>query len=69
VGGHVARLGDTRNLCHILAGNPGEKRPLGRHMPRRWDNIRKDLREVGRTLLTGYNYFRIGTSGELLWTS
>jgi hypothetical protein len=28
--GHMARLGEKRNACRILVGNPEGKRPLGR---------------------------------------
>jgi hypothetical protein len=44
--GHVARMGEKRNVCRILVGKPEEKRPLGRPR-RRWvDNIEIDLREI-----------------------
>jgi hypothetical protein len=45
--GHVARMGERRNVYRILAGKPERKRPLGR--PRRgWvDNIKIDLTEMG----------------------
>jgi hypothetical protein len=44
---HVARMGEKRNECRLLVGNPEGKRPLGRPR-RRWvDNIRMDLGEVG----------------------
>jgi hypothetical protein len=40
---HVARMGEKRNACRLLVGNPEKKRPLGRPR-RRWvDNIRIDL--------------------------
>jgi hypothetical protein len=46
-GGHVARMGKTRNAYRILVGKPEGKRPLGRPR-RRWvDNIKIDLRELG----------------------
>jgi hypothetical protein len=47
--GHVARMGEKRNLYRLLVGKPEGKRPLGR--PRRkWiDNIKKDLLEIGLT--------------------
>jgi hypothetical protein len=46
--GHVARMGAKRNACRILVGKPEEKRPLGRQR-RRWvDNIKIDLREIGK---------------------
>jgi hypothetical protein len=45
--GHVARIGEKRNVYGILAGKPERKRPLGRPK-RRWvDNIKIDLREIG----------------------
>jgi hypothetical protein len=31
--GHVARIGEGRNVCRVLVGKPGGKRPLER--PRR----------------------------------
>jgi hypothetical protein len=38
---------EKRNPYRILAGEPGEKRPLGRPRCRRVDNIKIDLREIG----------------------
>jgi hypothetical protein len=29
--GHVARMGEKRNVYRLLVGKPEEKRPLGRH--------------------------------------
>jgi hypothetical protein len=45
--GHVAHLGEGRDVYRVLVGRPRGKRPLGR--PRRgWeDNIKMDLREIG----------------------
>jgi hypothetical protein len=43
--GHVARMGEERNLYRVLMGKPEGKRPLGRPK-RRWDGIRMDLREI-----------------------
>jgi hypothetical protein len=34
-------------VYRVLVGKPEGKRPLGRPRPRREDNIRMDLREVG----------------------
>jgi hypothetical protein len=45
--GHVARMGDKRNACRILVGNPEGKRPLGRPRCRWMDNIKMYLREIG----------------------
>jgi hypothetical protein len=45
---HVERLGAKRNSYRILVGKPEGKRPL-RKRRRRWeDNIKMDLREMGR---------------------
>ena len=45
--GHVARMGEGREVYRVLVGKPEGKRPLGRPR-RRWnDNIRMDLQEVG----------------------
>jgi hypothetical protein len=45
--GHVARMGEERNVYKVLVGKPEGKRPLGRPR-RRWeDGIRMDLREIG----------------------
>jgi hypothetical protein len=45
--GHVARMGEERNVYRVLMGKPEGKRPLAR--PRhRWENgIRIDLSEIG----------------------
>jgi hypothetical protein len=45
--GHVARMGEERNVYRVLTGKPEGKRLLGRPR-RRWDDgIRMDLREIG----------------------
>ena len=45
--GHVARMGEEREVYRVLVGKPEGKSPLGRPR-RRWvDNIRMDLQEVG----------------------
>jgi hypothetical protein len=45
--GHVAHMGEERNMYKVLVGKPEGKRPLGRPR-RRWeDGIRLDLRETG----------------------
>jgi hypothetical protein len=45
--GHVARVGDERNVYRVLMGKPEGKRSLGRPR-RRWEyGIRMDLREIG----------------------
>ena len=45
---HVARMEEGRGVHKVLVGKPEGKRPLGRPR-RRWeDNIKTDLKEVGR---------------------
>ena len=45
--GHVARMGEEREVYRVLQEKPEGRRPLGRPR-RRWvDNIRMDLQGVG----------------------
>jgi hypothetical protein len=49
--GHVARMGEKRNVYSLLVGKPEGKRPLGRPK-RRWiDNIKMDLLEIGLNIV------------------
>jgi hypothetical protein len=41
--GHVARMGEKKNVCRIFVGKPERKRPVGRPGCRWEDNIRMDL--------------------------
>jgi hypothetical protein len=45
--GHVARMGEGRNVYRVLLGKPEGKRPLGRPMHRWEDGMKMDLREIG----------------------
>jgi hypothetical protein len=45
--GHVARMGEKRNVYRLLVGKPEGKRPLGRSRHRWVDNVKMDLLEVG----------------------
>jgi hypothetical protein len=45
--GHVARMGEKRNVYRLLVGKPEGKRPLGRWRSRWIDNIKMDLLEIG----------------------
>jgi hypothetical protein len=45
--GHVARMGEGRNLYRVLMGKTEGKRPLDRPRRRREDGIKMDLREIG----------------------
>jgi len=49
--GHVARVGHRRGVYRVLVGKPEEKRPLGRPRLRWEDNIKMDLRGVGRRVM------------------
>ena len=45
--GHVAHMGEEREMYRFLLGKPEGKRPLGRPRCRWLNNIRTDLQEVG----------------------
>jgi hypothetical protein len=49
--GHVARMGEKRNVCRLLVGKPEGKRPLGRPRRRCIDNIKMDLSEIGLSVV------------------
>jgi hypothetical protein len=63
--GHVARMGEKRNVYRILVGKPEGKRPLKRPRHRWADNNKMDLREIGwdRVDWIGLVWLRIGISG------
>jgi hypothetical protein len=49
--GHVARMGEKRNVYRLLVGKPEGKRPLGRPR-RRWiDNIKMYILEIGLSVV------------------
>jgi hypothetical protein len=66
MGGACSTKGKKTNTYRILAGNPEEKRSLGRPRRRLVDNIIMDLREMDGMVWTGLIWLRIGTSGGLL---
>jgi hypothetical protein len=45
--GHLARMGEKRNVYRLLVGKPEGKRPQGRSRCRSVDRIQMDLGEVG----------------------
>jgi hypothetical protein len=45
--GHVARMGEKRDVYRLLVGKSEGKRPLGRLRHRWIDNIKMDLSEIG----------------------
>jgi hypothetical protein len=54
--GHVARMGEGRDVYRVLIGRPKGRRPLGRPRHRWEDNIKIDLREIG---IDGENWIRL----------
>jgi hypothetical protein len=44
--GHVAQMGEKRNVYKLLVGKPKGKRPLGRPRHRWIDNIKMDILEI-----------------------
>jgi hypothetical protein len=64
--GHVAYLGEGRNVYRGLVGRYEGKRPLERPR-RRWEvGIKIDLRKIGWGVWSGFTWLRIGTVGGLL---
>jgi hypothetical protein len=49
--GHVALMGEKRNVYRLLVGKPEGKRPLGRPRCRWIDNIKMDLLEMGLNIV------------------
>jgi hypothetical protein len=45
--GHVARMGEKRNVYRLLVGKPDGKRPVGIPKHRWIDNIKIDVLEIG----------------------
>jgi hypothetical protein len=64
--GHVAHIGEGRNLYRVLLGKPEGKSPLGRPR-RRWENgIKWILRRLFGGVWFGFTWRRIGIVGGLL---
>jgi hypothetical protein len=62
--GHVARMGEGRDVYGVLVGKPEGKRPLERRR-RMWeDNIKLDLRERG---IDGTNWIRLAQDRIKWW--
>jgi len=56
-------MGERRGIYRLLERKHESKRPLGRPRPRREDNIKMDLQEVGWGVWTGSRWLRIETGG------
>ena len=50
--GHVARMEEGRSAFKILTSTPARKKLLERPRRRSEDNIRMDLKEIGRSINT-----------------
>jgi hypothetical protein len=65
--GHVARMGEGRNMYRVVAEKPEGKRPLERPRRRCEYGIRMDLREIDwGGGWSGFTWLRIGITGEVL---
>jgi hypothetical protein len=62
--GHVARMGEERNVYRVLVGKPKGQRPLERPRHRWKDGIKMDLREIDWG--GGFTWLRIAIIVELL---
>jgi hypothetical protein len=49
--GHVARMGEKRNVYRLLVRKPEGKRPLGRSRHSWIDNIKMNLLEIGLSVV------------------
>jgi hypothetical protein len=79
--GHVARMGEMRNVYKMLVGKPEWKRPFMRHRHRWNDTIKMDIKETGckdadwihlaqykiqlRDLVNTVIYFRVPKEAEI----
>jgi hypothetical protein len=64
--GHVACMGEERNVYRVLMGKPEGKTPLGRPRCRWKDRIRMDLRETGWGSVDWVQLAQDRTGGGLL---
>jgi hypothetical protein len=62
--GHVACMGEGRNLYRVLVGNLEGKRPLDRPRPRWEDGIKMDLEEIG---LGGVEWIHLAQDRDHWW--
>jgi hypothetical protein len=62
--GHVARMGEGRNVYRVFLGKPKGERPCGRPRHKWEDRIKLDLRDIGCGG-GGFTSLSIGTIGGL----
>jgi hypothetical protein len=64
--GHVACMGEGRNVYRVFVGKPEGKGPPERPR-RRWEHgIKLDNREIGWGVRSGFTWLKIGIIGRLL---
>jgi hypothetical protein len=63
--GHVALMGEGKDVYRVLVGRPEGKRPLGRPRHRWVDNIKMDLRKIG---IHGMNWIWLALDRVQWWT-
>ena len=61
--GHVALMGNGKDVYRVLVGKPEGKRPLGRPGLRWEDNIKIDLQELGCGVWTRSSWLGLRTGG------
>jgi hypothetical protein len=61
--GHVARVGEKRNVYRVLVGNSEGKRPFGRPRCRWEDNITMDLQKLECEGIDWTELALVGTGG------
>jgi hypothetical protein len=63
---YIECMGQMTNAYKILDGKTDGQMSLGRHRRRLKDNIKMDLREIGKEVLEWITWFRILTNGSLV---
>jgi hypothetical protein len=66
MGGACSTKESDDSCIKIVVAKAEGKRSLERHRSRWEDNIRIDVRKIGREVWTGFIWLRIGNSGLLL---
>jgi hypothetical protein len=64
--GHVARMGEGRNVYRVLVGKPEEKRPLERPRCRWEDGSEWTFGRGAGGMWSGFTWLRIGIAAGLL---
>jgi hypothetical protein len=64
--GHVAHMGEGRNVFRVLVGKTEGKRPLGRRRHRLENGIKMILRKLAGRVWSGFSWLRIEVGSRLL---